>query len=70
MRVHKCNHRGERKYTYAGKLSAKDAHSIVIQKDHIVDVDVRLVLQQFSPPWIERQSSSDLEPARPCCFIW
>jgi PncC family amidohydrolase len=31
MRVHKCNHRGERKYTYEGNLSIKDAHSIVIR---------------------------------------
>lgn len=30
MRVHKCNHRGQRKYSYAGELAARDAHRAIV----------------------------------------
>lgn len=48
MRVHKCNHRGERKYSYAGKLETRDAGKIVIKAPWTFD-EMALSFSRFSP---------------------
>lgn len=48
MRVHKCNHRGERKYSYAGELDTRDTSKIVIKAPWTYD-DIALAYSRFSP---------------------
>lgn len=48
MRVHKCNHRGERKYSYAGDLEMRDASKIVIKAPWTFD-EMALAFSTFSP---------------------
>jgi PncC family amidohydrolase len=48
MRVHKCNHRGERKYSYAGELESRDASKIVVNAPWTFD-EIALAYSRFSP---------------------
>jgi PncC family amidohydrolase len=48
MRVHKCNHRGERKYSYAGELELRDASKVVVKAPWTFD-EMPLAYSRFSP---------------------
>jgi PncC family amidohydrolase len=48
MRVHKCNHRGERKYSYAGELESRDASKVVVKAPWTFD-EIALAYSRFSP---------------------
>lgn len=48
MRVHKCNHKGERKYSYAGELEMRDASKIVVKAPWTFD-EIALSYSRFSP---------------------
>lgn len=48
MRVHKCNHRGERKYSYAGEIETRDANKVVIKAPWTFD-EIALAYSRFSP---------------------
>ncbi len=48
MRVHKCNHRGERKYSYAGELETRDASKAVIKAPWTFG-EMALAFSRFSP---------------------
>jgi PncC family amidohydrolase len=48
MRVHKCTHRGERKYSYSGNLEFQDAHRIVVKAPWAFD-EMALAYSTFAP---------------------
>lgn len=48
MRVHKCTHRGERKYSYTGTLDSQDAHRAIITAPWTFD-EMALAYSTFSP---------------------
>jgi PncC family amidohydrolase len=48
MRVHKCTHQGQRKYSYIGDLDSQDAHCIVIKAPWTFD-EMALAYSRFSP---------------------
>lgn len=48
MRVHKCNHRGQRKYSYAGELASCDANRAVVTAPWTFD-EIALGYVTFAP---------------------
>jgi PncC family amidohydrolase len=48
MRVHKCNHRGERKFSYAGELASQDAQKVVVHAPWTFD-EMSLGYVRFQP---------------------
>jgi len=48
MRVHKCTHRGQRKYTYTGDLDFQDARHVVVKAPWTFD-ELALAYSRFSP---------------------
>ncbi len=48
MRVHKCNHRGERKYSYTGEPESRNASQIVIKAPWTFD-EIATAYNRFSP---------------------
>ncbi len=48
MRVHKCNHRGEHKYSYTGEVESHDANQIIIKAPWTFD-EIATAYHSFSP---------------------